>query len=125
MQHATVTPTTGEVVMPETLEQCRQLYAPEDIVSLGDFGRAAGFGPPVLMTSEALHRVVGRARTVKPHELAEMLAGVLTELHRAAASQQPFDAYTVERNAEDGAAYGLLVRQNLLSASPFVLVSLA
>lgn len=122
MQHATVTPTTGEVVMPDSEDQCKLMYPPEQLVPLGDFGRSAGYGCPVLMTTEAVRQLFGTQPQLPPLKLAERLIGLLSEIREVSATRPAFDSFQI-RQADDERE--LLVRQNLLTSQPYTLISLA
>lgn len=123
MEHATVLPVEGEIVMPESVEQCKLLYEPGELIPLGDFGRSAGYGVPVLVTPEAARRLIGFAPEKSARELADRLIESLASIREAATDRQALDAFVVDHGEGDDRAR-LLVRQNLLSSDPYALISL-
>lgn len=123
MEHATVMPVEGEIVMPDSVEQCKLLYEPGELISLGDFGRSAGYGVPVLVTPEAARHLIGIAPGMSARQLADRLVESLSTIRQAATGRQAFDAFTVEHGDGD-AGVRLLVRQNLLASEPYAMISL-
>ncbi len=122
MQHATTRPTLGPLVMPDSEEQCKLMYGPDELISLGDFGRSAGYGVPVLMTAEAGRHIIGPNDAASPQELAERLAESLERVHAASSTRLAIDAFTIETDGEE--AVTLLVRQHLVASKPYTLITL-
>ncbi|MAY74811.1 MAG: hypothetical protein CMJ31_08895 [Phycisphaerae bacterium] len=122
MEHATITSTTGEIVIPDSEEQCKLMYPPQQLVPLGDFGRSAGYGCPVLMTTEAVRHLFGAEPQLPPLKLAERLIGTLSDIREVSATRPAFDAFRIRKTDDEPE---LLVRQNLLAARPYTLISLA
>ena len=122
MHNATTTPIDGRIVMPDSEDQCKLLYGPEEIVSLGDFGRSAGYGVPVLMTADVCRHIIGGRDGLSPAELAERLVESLACVHQAGSSRAAFDAFSIDLGSGDDAIQ-LLVRQHLLAKEPYTLIS--
>ena len=123
MEHATVMPVEGDIVMPDSEEQCKLIFEPEPLITLGEFGRSAGYGVPVLVTPEAARQLIGFAPGLTAHQLANRLVESLASIREAATGRQALDAFTFEHGDGDTRAR-LLVRQNLLSTEPYTLISL-
>ena len=122
MHNATTTPIDGRIVMPDSEEQCKLLYRPEELVPLGDFGRSAGYGVPVLMTADVCRHIIGSRDGLSPTELADRLVESLAGIHEAGSARAAFDAFSIELGSGDE-AIELLVRQHLLAAEPYTLIS--
>lgn len=124
MYNATTTPIDDRIVMPDSEEQCKLLYEPGELVSLGDFGRDAGYEVPVLMTADICRHFIRQRDGQSPVEALNRLIEWLAELREASSGRPAFDAFSIAHG--DGAdAITLLIRQHLLAAEPYTLISLA
>lgn len=124
MHNATTTPVDDRIVMPDSEEQCKLLYEPGELVSLGEFGREAGYEAPVLMTAEICHHFLRQRHGQTPFEALDRLIEWLSELREAASDRPAFDAFRVA-HGEGADAVSLVVRQHLLATRPYTLISLA
>lgn len=113
------------VVIPESVDQCLDLLGPDTLVGLGDFAREAGFEETVLVSSDALGRMLGRAvLDGPPSEIVHAITDALQDLRRTLKRRPESQTLGMLHRTNHGECASLLVRRNLSSRRPFTLVTL-
>lgn len=115
----------GPVVIPESIDECFKLLGHYNLVGLGDYAREAGFEETVLVTQEALKRMVGEhVFDGQPELLIPAVVQSLHELRDAIVQVPVWQAPVLVQKEINGELRDVLVRQNLTACPPYTLVTL-
>ncbi len=112
------------VVIPESIEECYEMLEHDNLVGLEDFAHEAGFQETVVVTQNALKRMVGERSYYQPKLFIPAIVQSLRDM-RAILQQIPGQQTPVLLETDiDGEVVDVLVRQNPLAHPPFTLVTL-
>jgi len=111
-------------VIPESIDECYEMLEHHNLVGLGDFAREAGFKETVLITQEALKRMVGEHSYYQIKLFIPAIVQTLRELRDAIQKVPAWQAPLLVQTDVGGDSLDILVRRNPLARPPFTLVTL-
>lgn len=112
------------VVLPESVEQCFQLYRQDDVFGLGDYCREAGYSETVLTTPEAMRLMLGDTVFDGPcARFTTALVDALRELRNTMKRYPGRQALVLTQLDDTGCIVDVLVRQNLEANPPYTLIT--
>ena len=123
MQTTTIE-SAGPVVIPESIDECYEMLEHQNLVGLGDFAHEAGFKETVLITQEALKRIVGERSYYQLKLFIPAIVQTLRELRDAIQQVPAWQAPVLVQTDVEGDSLDILVRRNPLACPPYTLVTL-
>ncbi len=114
----------GPVVIPESIDECYEMLEHQNLVGLGDFAREAGFKETVLVTQEALKRMVGEHSYYQTKLVIPAIVQTLRELRDALQQIPSWQDPVLVQTEVNGELLDILVRQNHMASPPYTLVTL-